>query len=118
MATARQRFLSRVLIRKYGEVGVVASRYLEAGYAVRVMHPTRYGPVHVFAQRGGERLVIEVFKESREVGQSDVEPLLKKAELLRSRPVLVLYGDGPRLGDGLYRELRERGVKIRRIRAQ
>lgn len=118
MATARQRFLARVLVRKYGEVGAVAARYVEAGYAVRVMHPTRYGPAHVIAQRGGEKLIIEVFKEPRPLEMRDVEPLLKKAELLRGRPVLVLYGDGPRLSNELFQELRGRGVKVRRIRAQ
>jgi len=84
MSLAKIRFVQKALIEKYGNVGIVASRYLEAGFSVRVNHPTHLG----------------------------------SAKLVRAKPILVLYGNGPKLSDELFRFCKERGVKIRRIRAQ
>ena len=116
MSLARIRYLQSRLAEKYGEVGVVAGRYLEAGFHVRLMHPTRLGPVHIFAQRGSDRLVIEVVKDPGKVSPAILERVAKKAELLRSKPILVLYSDGPKLDDEARAKAEELGVKVRRIR--
>ncbi len=118
MGLARIRLLQRVLREKYGIYGEVAARYVEAGAHVRLMHPTRYGPIHILVYKDGEKYVIEVFKASTMVPRETVEALKKKADLVRAKPILVLYGDGPKLTDDIYKLCKELGIKIRRIRAQ
>ncbi|HID80723.1 MAG TPA: hypothetical protein EYP48_03280 [Ignisphaera sp.] len=118
MSLARIRFIQKSLIEKYGVIGIVASRYLEAGLSVRVLHPTRYGPIHIVVSGNNIRLAIEVFSEAREVPKEVVERVVEKAKLIKARPVLVLYGDGPRLTDEVFELCRKYGVKVRRIRAQ
>ncbi len=118
MSLAKIRFVQKALMEKYGSIGIVASRYLEAGFSVRVNHPTRLGPVHIIASGNGMRLAIEVFSEPRDVPRDVVEKLIEKAKLVRAKPILVLYGNGPKLSDELYRFCREHGIKVRRIRAQ
>ncbi len=117
-ALARIRMLQRVLRDKYGIVGEVAARYLEAGARVRVMHPTRLGPIHVLVYKDGGRLAIEVFAESKPVPKEVVRNLVEKAKLVQAKPILVLYGDGPKLSDEVYSMCKELGVKIRRVRAR
>ncbi len=116
MALARIRELQKYLVKKYGVIGAVAGRYVEAGLHVQLMHPTRYGPAHVIATGAGQRVVVEVVYGVDKVGPEVVETLLKKAELLRAKPVLVLYGAGPRLTDEARALVEERGVKVRRLR--
>ena len=118
MSIARVRYERARLEERYGEVGVVAGRYLEAGYHVRLFHPTRYGQVHVLAYKGSIRLVIEVIKEASTVGAEVVERVAKKAELLRAKPILILYGNGPRLSEEARSRAKEMGVKVRRLRAR
>ncbi|RLE86199.1 MAG: hypothetical protein DRJ96_02080 [Thermoprotei archaeon] len=111
----RMRFEQRKLRKRYGVVGLVAGRYLEAGYHVRLMHPTRYGPAHIVVQGRGEKFVIEVVHEPGALREEVVEGLLKKAELLGARPILAVYGRGVKLGD-LRKKLEERGVKVKYVR--
>ena len=118
MSLARIRFIQKSLIEKYGILGHVASRYLEAGLSVRVLHPTRYGPIHIVVNGNNTRLAIEVFAESREVPREVVERIVEKAKLIKAKPVLILYGDGPKLTDEVFDLCRKYGVKVRRIRAQ
>jgi len=112
MTTARQRHLIKLLEEKYGVVGRVAGRYVSAGLHVTMMHPTRYGPVQILVQGNGQKLAVEVVENPSEVRQR-AELLVKKAELLKAKPVLVLYGDvsvDPSLLQGL-------NVKVKRVRA-
>ena len=118
MSLAKIRFVQKALIEKYGHIGIVASRYLEAGFSVRVNHPTRFGPIHIVASGNGMRLAIEVFSEPREVPQDILEKLIEKAKLVRAKPVLVLYGNGPKLGNEIFKFCKEHGIKVRRMRAQ
>jgi len=116
MALARVRALQKRLIRKYGVVGAVAGRYVEAGLHVQVMHPTRYGPAHIIATGGGQRLVVEVVEGVSSVGPEVVETLYDKATLLRAKPVLVLYGIGPKLSNEARALAHKLGIKVRRLR--
>ncbi|RLE97053.1 MAG: hypothetical protein DRJ57_04870 [Thermoprotei archaeon] len=111
----RMRFEQKKLRERYGIIGLVAGRYLEAGYHVRLMHPTRYGPAHIVVQGRGEKFVIEVVHEPGALREEVVEGLLKKAELLSARPILAVYGRGVKLGD-LRKKLEERGVKVKYVR--
>lgn len=116
MTTARLRFLQAALKRRYGVLGNVASLYAGAGLHVRVNHPTRHGPVHVLAQGAGQKLAVEVYSSSAPAGPSVVEALVSKAQLLRAKPVLVLYGDAGITPEAL--ELaKKQGVRVKRVRA-
>ncbi len=118
MSLARIRLLQRILKEKYGIVGEVAARYVEAGYHVRLMHPTRYGPIHIVVTGNKDRMAIEVFSDPKPVPIEVVKTLIEKAKLVKARPILVLYSDGPKLTDEVYKFCKENGVKIRRIRPQ
>lgn len=110
MATPRQIHLARLLEEKYGIVGKVAGRYVTAGLHVTMMHPTRYGPVHFVVQGNGLKLAVEVVHEGDALRAAEL--LKKKAELLKAKPVLVLYGEVR--ADA--RKIAEMGVKVRRVR--
>ena len=115
MTLAKIRFLQRKLTEKYGEIGVVASRYVEAGLHVQLMHPTRYGPAHIIATGHGQRIVVEVVKDPGLVPAEVVKNLSEKARLLRARPILVLYGHGPKLNDEVRGLIAELGVKVKQV---
>ena len=117
MSLARIRSMQKKLIRRYREIGIVASRYVEAGLHVRVMHPTRYGHIHVLATGNRQRLAIDVYKNAGEVDEEFVNRLVEKARLLKAKPILILYGDGPRISGDTYKKLIELGVKVRRIKS-
>ncbi len=110
------RFSQKRLIARYGPIGVVAARYLEAGLSVRVNHPTRYGPIHVLAWGHGQRRAVEVYNSSRPPSREVVENIAAKARLVNAKPVLVLYGSTPRpVGDAL-EAANSLGVALKRIR--
>ncbi len=117
MSLVKIKPLSRKLIDKFGPLGVVASRYLLAGLHVEVNHPTRYGPIHVVAIGNGQRIAVEVFSEPRDVPRDVVERIALKAKLIKSKPVLALYGDGPKLGEEVRKLCSDLGVKVKRVRA-
>lgn len=116
MTTARLRYLQAALKKRYGLLGKVASLYMGAGLHVRVNHPTRHGPVHILATGGGQKLAVEVYSSSTPASTSLVELVARKAELLRAKPVLVLYGSATVIPQAL--ELAKKlNVKIKHVRA-
>ena len=110
MTTPRRIHLARTLEEKYGVIGKVASRYVTAGLHVTMMHPTRYGPVHFVVQGNGLKLAVDVVTGGDFLTAAEL--LKKKAELLRAKPVLVLYGDLK----ADVKKLAETGVNVRRVR--
>ena len=117
-ALTRIRLLQRVLRQKYGIVGEVAARYLESGARVRVHHPTRHGDIHILVYKDGTKYAIEVFSDPRPVPKEVVEKLIEKSRIIHAKPILVLYGDGPKLSNEIYEFCKSQGVKVRRIRAR
>ena len=113
MATARQAYLASKLVEKYGVFGCVASRYVTAGYSARMLHPTRYGPVHIIAKKHGIVLAIDVVTEN--LTSEVAKKLLEKAKLLRARPVLVVYGKGVAVPGDVILFCRENGIKLKRV---
>jgi hypothetical protein len=116
MITAKVRYFQKVFEDKYGVIGRVAGKYLEAGYSIEFMHPTRYGKVHILARKEGKILAIEVVDKPGNLDENTVKTFLEKVKLLNAKPVLVLYSDGPRLSDDLHKFCIDNGIKIRRIR--
>ncbi len=118
MTSARIAYLQKVYREKYGPIGVVASRYLGAGYSVEIMHPTRYGPIHIIARGNNTIMAIEVIDKPIKVTIDDIQRLSNKAKLINAKPILILYSDGPIISDDVYSFCRENGVRIRRIRVE
>lgn len=116
MATNRARYLSNLYKRKYGAIGKVASKYIEAGYSVEFMHPTRYGAIHIVARGNNQIFAIEVFDKPSTISIDVVNSLLEKSKLIKAKPILAIYSNGPRLTDDVYRFCVENGIKIKRIK--
>ena len=113
VATAKQRYLSRVLVKKHGIIGVVASRYVEAGYSVELFHSTRKGPVQILARKGGV-IAVEVFDKGI-VTLDAVKAFHEKTKVLRAKPVVVLYGSGVALSEEAKAYCNENGIKVKRL---
>jgi len=116
IAQSKTRYIQRVLEKKYGVLGKVAGRYLEAGFSVEMYHPTRYGPIHFIARGGGMKLAVEVVEKPGFVDVDVVKRLLEKAKLVSARPVLVLYSSKSRFSDDVYRFCKENNIKVRRVK--
>jgi hypothetical protein len=116
MATNRARYLSNLYKRKYGAIGEVASKYIEAGYSVEFMYPTRYGAIHIVARGNNQVFAIEVFDKPSTISIDVVNSLLEKSKLIKAKPILAIYSNDPRLTDDVYRFCVENGIKIKRVK--
>lgn len=117
MSYARVAFLKRVFREKYGVRGTVAGLYLEAGYSITFGVRTRAGHVGFIAVKGEERLAVDVVSKKVTIGVEVVKALKEKAEALGAKPVLVLYGAGPKLSPEAVEAAKSLGVSVRRVRA-
>lgn len=113
MVTAKQRYVSRALARKYGVVGLVAGRYVEAGYSVEMFHQTRYGPVQFLTRKRG-LLVVEVYDKGI-IEPGPIKVFHEKARLLGARPIVVLYGSGVKLSEEAKSYCEQNNIKVRRV---
>ncbi|HIP65286.1 MAG TPA: hypothetical protein EYH08_02005 [Pyrodictium sp.] len=117
MSLARIVFLKKKLEKKYGAIGKVAGRYVEAGYTVNIGFQTAKGSIDIVAKKEGQILAIDVITESVKVGTDVIEKLKEKAASINAKPVLVLYGSGPQLQKEALKRAEELGVEIRRVRS-
>ncbi|HIP65103.1 MAG TPA: hypothetical protein EYH08_01065 [Pyrodictium sp.] len=116
MSLARIVFLKKKLERKYGVIGKVAGRYVEAGYTVNVGFQTSKGHIDIVAKKEDQILAIDVITDSVKVGVDAVEKLKEKATAINAKPILVLYGAGPQLQEEALRKAEELGVEVKRVR--
>jgi RecB family endonuclease NucS len=117
MVTARARYLIERLEQKFGVIGKVAGRYIAAGLSVELMHPTRYGPIHIIARGDkGKILAIEVVEEANKVTVDQVKTFLEKAKLIKAKPILAIYSSNFKLPDDVYKFCKENGIKIKVVR--
>ncbi|MET1160835.1 MAG: restriction endonuclease [Thermoprotei archaeon] len=117
MVTARERFIVNRLLEKGGVVNKVATRYVAAGFNVRVK--PNINDIDIIAIRNtkmGERYGIKVLHEKREYGVEVVNRVLETCKQHSLKPVLILYGSGPRLSEEALNRAREEGVIVKRIR--
>ncbi len=114
MTTARQIFVSKKLMAKYGVKGRVASRYVRAGYSVTINPPLE--GVDFTASKHGVRYAGIILWEKKTYGVEVVEKAHGIGEKYRVKPVIILYGSGPRLSEDTLAAAREKGIIIRRIR--
>jgi len=116
MVTAREAFEAKKLASKYGVPGKVAALYRMAGYRVDMISSEPDAPVHFKASKRRDHLAVRVYWKPGKVPPEVVEELASTAGGSH-RPVLVLYGAGPRADEGLIEKARGLNVKIRRVRA-
>ncbi|AEM39383.1 hypothetical protein Pyrfu_1526 [Pyrolobus fumarii 1A] len=118
MSLARIVFMQKKLREKFGPEGYVAGLYVEAGYSVKVGFETSEGRVSIRAEKEGTIYAIDVLTESKVYGPEVVEAIAKKAKSINAKPVLVLYGSGPKLSKEAMEKAKELGVKVRRVRPE
>jgi len=116
VTTAKEEFEARKLEARYGVVGKVAARYRRAGYEVRVESTEEGASSHFTAKRKGELLVAKVYWSPGRVPLEAVEAVAKAAGERGGKPILVLYGAGPRSHADLIAKAKELGVSLRRVR--
>jgi protein involved in ribonucleotide reduction len=114
MTGAKQIFLMRKLSSKYGVSGRVAARYVAAGYSVTVNPPLK--DVDFVASKHGVRFAGIILSGKKLYGVEIVEKAREIGEKYRVKPLLILYGTGPRITVEALEKAREYGVIIRRIR--
>jgi len=117
LTTAREAFEARLLASKYGPVGRVAANYRAAGYEVKVLDATAREPVSFIAWKRGERLAVRVVMASGPVGTDVVNALKEAAAKENAKPILVLYGRGPKITKEALEAAKREGVSLRRFRA-
>ncbi len=118
MTTAREAFIAKKLRSRYGPVGYVAGLYVKAGYSVRVGVSVGGRSLDILASKEGVRLAITVITGSGTYGRSVVEEAKKLGDALGAKPVLVLYGSGPKLSEEAVKAAEELGVSVRRVRPE
>ncbi|PLJ78066.1 hypothetical protein [Infirmifilum sp. SLHALR2] len=116
MTLARIRYLVRQLSKKYKAIGRVAGKYLEAGFSVRINHPTHLGNAHIVAQGNGQKILVEVYYSSSPLKAEDVRKVAEKAKLLKAKPVIALYGRRTPVTPEALAEAAKLGVKVKRVR--
>ena len=116
MSLAKIKFTQKLLKEKFGVKGIVAGRYLEAGYHVKVDYEASKGKVDIYAIKENDKFAIKVIEKNTLVTVDEVKDLVEKAKTLNAKPVLILYGLGPKLTDEILRAINELNVKIRRMR--
>lgn len=116
MTTAREAFEARKLAEKYGVIGRVAGRYREAGYQVEVIATDEDSAYNFTAEKSGERLAVKVAVKPGQVPVEVLEKLAGQASEHGYKPVLVLYGSGPKLAGAASARAGELKVSVRRAR--
>ena len=113
MTTAREEFEARKLEARYGVPGRVAALYRRAGFQVKMADG---GSIDFVAWRKGEKLAVKVYQASGQVPVDVVEALAEEAGKQGAKPVLALYGAGPRLSGEAREAVKQKGVSVRRVR--
>ncbi len=116
MTTAREAFEAKKLEQKYGVVGKVAARYRRAGYQVRVESTDEDSPLHFTAAKTGSKLAVKVYWKTGRVPVEALEAVAGEASKRGFKPILVLYGAGPKVSGEVLEKAKSLGVSIRRVR--
>jgi len=116
MVTAKARFISKLFRERYGVIGVVAGRYVSAGYGVKFNIRSGEVVFDIVALKENEKLAIKVYNGRVVLEIEDVNKIIDAAKNVNAKPVIILYGRGPKVSDELINKLDEIEISIRRIR--
>ena len=117
MTTAREAFEAKKLAQKYGIVGKVAGSYRTAGYEVIMRSTSNDANFNFIAKKKGEKLLVKVYDKTGKVPQSVIEKLAEAASKEGGKPILVLYGGGPKVDSTTINMAKEKGISVRRFRS-
>jgi len=117
MTTAREAFEAKKLATKYGITGKVAGAYRTAGYHVEMVSTEDQAPYNFIASKKGERLTVKVYSRTGRVPVEVAESLASAAAEKNAKPILVLYGSGPKVTAELVDKAKQLGVSMRRFRS-
>ena len=116
MVTAREAFEAKKLAQKYGVIGKVAGLYRMAGYEVEVKDTSDGAEFNFIARKRRESLIVKVYTKNNHVPLDVVEKLAKAGSEGGYKPILVLYGRGPKVTTELINKAKELNVSLRRVR--
>ncbi len=117
MTTAREAFEAKKLAAKYGITGKVAGAYRTAGYQVNMVSADTQAPYNFIASKKGEHLAVKVYSKTGRVPVEVAEKLASAAAEKNARPILVLYGSGPKVTAELIDKAKQLGISVRRFRS-
>ncbi len=112
MTTGRLIFKSKILEKKYGLKGKVASHYLKAGYQVSI---PRNQPVDIIAVGNKNRFVIKVVARKNELTSETIKGVQEYAKRANARAIIAIYG-GLKVDKEFIENATSSGVKLKRIR--
>ncbi len=118
LVTAKEMFDAKKLAQKYGIIGKVAGLYRIAGHKIDITDTNEEAEVNFIASKRNERLGIKVFAKNTYVPVEVIEKLRKAADENKFKPILVLYGTGPKLKDDALNKAKELEVSLKRVRPQ
>jgi len=113
LTTGREAFEAKLLAMKYGVPGKVAGLYRSAGYQVDMLLSDE---LDFIARRRGEGLGVKVYQDPGQPPEDLLSRLSAAARERGLKPVLILYGAGPRVSGEVRDRARELGISIRRVR--
>ncbi|OYT40460.1 MAG: hypothetical protein B6U89_02065 [Desulfurococcales archaeon ex4484_58] len=114
MTTARQKFLINKFLEKKSVKYKVASRYVAAGFNVRIR--SNGNGVHIIAVKNREKYGIHVLYEKKSYDLDSLNSFLEECKKLGLKPVIILYGSGPKLDQEVLSRIEEENIIVRRIR--
>ncbi len=114
MTTAKRRFVINKLLSKKNVISKAATRYVAAGFSVTVNPPLK-GVDFIAIKKNIKYAGIVLWKKKKYS-----EEVISKAKEIASKynvkPVILLYGSGPRIDKEIVLKAKEEGIIIRRIR--
>ena len=113
VTTGREAFEAKLLAMKYGVPGKVAGLYRSAGYQVDMVLSD---DLDFIARRKGEGLGVKVFQKPGQPPEELLDKLSAAAKERGLKPILVLYGAGPRISSELREKAKGLGISVRRVR--
>lgn len=111
MTTAHQGFIINKLLEKGGVLNKVAANYVKAGFNVRVK--PGINDVDLIAIKRNEYYCIKVLWKKKIFNEQELSSFIENCDKIKCRPVIILYGSGPKIDPGFLGKYK---VKIRRIR--
>ncbi len=113
MTTAKIRFIVNKLLEKGGVINKVASRYVEAGYRVRIGFSRE---IDLYMVRRSERCGAKILWLKKTYSIEELNGFLEDCRKHGLKPIIILYGSGPHIDPESLSKLREDNVLVRRIR--
>ncbi len=91
------------------------NRYRKAGYSVSVRKKYKIGEIDLLANKGKEKLLIEVKSGRQTINRTDIMKIISKANKLKRKPVLRI-GPNVKLTKSAREMIKNYNVRLRRYK--